>query len=137
MLDPLVRPRDMRSHRPTPNGRASSGGPPCETANQSPDEVDYAPDIAEETPRGFAFEKVVPAEGLTADDIVVFDGHVVEVAADPDDADRVRLVIIPALGPPSKGGPDQREIVLLCPRDMAFGVARAWNMELAPRPNRP
>jgi hypothetical protein len=68
--------------------------------------------------------------------IIVLDGHVLEAAADPDDPDRVRLVITPALGPPPGRDPDHREIVINAPRDMKFGTARPQNIDLAPLPER-
>jgi hypothetical protein len=88
-------------------------------------------------PFGLRFERAVPAAEVAHEDIVVLDGHVIEVAPDPEDADKVRLVLVPALGPPSQGSPDPREIVILCPRDMVFGVARPWNIEMASRQDRP
>ena len=75
-----------------------------------------------------------PAGDLDAGKIVVFDGHVVDVKSDPDDRERVRLVLVSALGPPPGRTPDQREIEVICPRDMVFATARPENIDLAPLP---
>jgi hypothetical protein len=48
---------------------------------------------------GPAFGAAVAAGALKQGTIVVLDGHVLETASDPDDPGRVRLVIVPALGP--------------------------------------
>jgi len=47
----------------------------------------------------------------------------------------VRLVLVRALGPPGKT-PDQREIEVVCPRDMIFATAQPHNIDLAPLPPR-
>jgi hypothetical protein len=83
-------------------------------------------------PYGLAFTAAVAAEDLEAGTIVVLDGHVVERSADPDDPDKVRLVIRAALGPPPGRDPDRREIVVIAPADMRFGTARPQNIEIAP-----
>ena len=88
-----------------------------------------------EKPYGLAFGAEVPAGDVTRGTIIVLDGHVLESAPDPDDPERVRLVIIPALGPPPGDHPDQRTIVISVPQDMALGTARPENIELAPLPN--
>jgi hypothetical protein len=80
------------------------------------------------------FGEARAAGELDTGQIVVLDGHVVDVTPDPDDPERVRLVLIRALGPPSGRGPDQREIELICPRDMIFGTALPHNIDLAPLP---
>lgn len=90
----------------------------------------------QEEPYGLAFGGAVPAEALQAETIVVLDGHVLEATVDPDDPDRVRLVMTRALGPPPGRDPDRREIVVIAPRDMMFGTARPENIELAPPPER-
>jgi hypothetical protein len=87
-----------------------------------------------EEPYGLAFGRAVPAEDLEEGTIIVLDGHVLEAAVDPDDPDRIRLVITPALGPPPGRDPDHREIVIIAPRDMMLGTARPQNIELAPLP---
>jgi hypothetical protein len=87
---------------------------------------------SEQKPYGLAFGRAVPAEELEAGTIIVLDGHVLERTVDPDDADRVRVVITPALGPPPGRDPDHRGIVVTAPRDMLFGTARPENIELAP-----
>jgi hypothetical protein len=83
-------------------------------------------------PYGLAFGDAVPAAELDPGQIVVLDGHVVDVKPDPDDPDRVRLVLVRALGPPPGRTPDQRPIEVVCPRDMAFATAHPHNIELAP-----
>jgi hypothetical protein len=89
-----------------------------------------------EQPYGLAFGGAVRAGDLQEGTIVVLDGHVVEAGPDPADPGRVRLVIVPALGPPPGRAPDQREITISAPRDMRFGTARPENIELAPLPQR-
>jgi hypothetical protein len=78
----------------------------------------------------------VPAEELNPGTIIVLDGHVLERTVDPDDPERVRVVITPALGPPRGRDPDHRDIIVIAPRDMLFGTARPENIELAPLPER-
>jgi len=90
----------------------------------------------EHQPYGLMFSEARPAAELDAGQIVVLDGHVVEVTPDPADPDRVRLVLVPALGPPPGRSPDQRAIELTCPRDMVFGTALPHNLDLAPPPAR-
>ena len=89
-----------------------------------------------EQPYGLAFGEARAAGALEQGQIVVLDGHVVEVGPDPDDPERVRLVLVRALGPPPGRDPDQREIAVVCPRDMVFGTARSYNVDLAPLPPR-
>jgi hypothetical protein len=50
-------------------------------------------------------------------------------ALDPKDASQVRLVLVTALGPPPGDDPDQRELVLSCPRDMKLGTAIPHNLD--------
>jgi hypothetical protein len=83
-------------------------------------------------PYGLAFGDAVPADELDPGQIVVLDGHVVDVRPDADDPDRVRIVLVRALGPPPAGTPDQRPIEVVCPRDMVFATAHPHNIELAP-----
>jgi hypothetical protein len=80
--------------------------------------------------RGLTFEKAVPAERLTPGEIVTLDGHVISATIDPDDPERVRVVVVAALGLRPGERPDQREIVISCPRDMAFGTAVPRNIQL-------
>jgi hypothetical protein len=87
---------------------------------------------AEEQPHGLAFDKAYPAGELQEGQIIVLDGHVLEVKPDPDDPELVRITLARALGPPPGRAPDQRRIELVCPRDMAFGTAVPHNIELAP-----
>ena len=88
----------------------------------------------EKKPYGLAFAAAVPAGDVTPSTIIVLDGHVLESAADPDDPERVRLVIVPALGPPPGRHPDQRKVVVSVPRDMALGTARPHNIDPRPLP---
>ena len=87
-------------------------------------------------PYGLMFGEAQAAGELDTGQIVVLDGHVVEVTPDPDDPERVRLVLVRALGPPPGRSPDQREIELTCPRDMIFATALPHNVALAPLPAR-
>jgi hypothetical protein len=64
--------------------------------------------------RGLTFEKAVPAERLAAGEIVTLDGHVLSATIDPDDPERVRLVVVSALGARPGEPPNQREIVISC-----------------------
>jgi hypothetical protein len=88
--------------------------------------------IPEDQPRGLAFRASVPAEELHEGQIVVLDGHVVGVTPDQDDPERVRITLVPALGPPPGNNPDRRPLEIVCPRDMVFGTAAPHNIELAP-----
>jgi hypothetical protein len=90
----------------------------------------------DDQPYGLAFGGTVPAEELEQGTLIVLDGHVLERMTDPDDPDRVRIVITPALGPPPGRDPDHREIVITAPRDMIIGTARPENIDLAPPPER-
>ena len=88
----------------------------------------------ERQPYGLMFREPRAAVDLDRGDIVVLDGHVVEVRPDPDDSERVRLVLVRALVPPPDRNPDQREIELIWPLDMVFATAEPQNIELAPPP---
>jgi hypothetical protein len=90
----------------------------------------------EQQPYGLMFGGARAAEELEIGQIVVLDGHVVEVTPDPDRPERVRLVLVGALGPPPGTKPDQREIELSCPRDMLLGTALPHNIDLE-LPTRP
>lgn len=86
---------------------------------------------------GLMIDAARPAADLQVGEIVTLNGHLVEVRPDPGDADRLRLVLVRALGPPpGKGTPDQREIEVVCPRDMLFSTATPYNVDLAPMPPR-
>jgi hypothetical protein len=91
--------------------------------------------VEPEKPYGLSFGQARPAGELDTGQIVVFDGHVVEVKAESDDPERVRLVLVRALGPPGST-PDQRDVEVICPRDMIFSTAQPHNIELAPLPAR-
>ena len=80
-------------------------------------------------PRGPRFDKALDAERLEVGQVVVVDGRVLETGPDPEDASRVRLVLVTVLGPPPGDDPDQREMVLSCPRDMNFGTAIPHNLD--------
>jgi hypothetical protein len=74
-------------------------------------------------PRGLRFDKALAAERLEVGHVVVVDGRILESGPDPEDASQVRLVLVTALGPPPGDHPDQRELVLSCPRDMELETA--------------
>ena len=80
--------------------------------------------------RGLMFEKAVTADRLRPGEIITLDGHVISASADPEDPERVRLVVVAALALPHGEAPDQREIVISCSRDMAFGTAVPRNIQL-------
>jgi hypothetical protein len=86
----------------------------------------------ERQPYGLMFAGARAAAELERGQIVVLDGHVIDVKPDPDYPEKVRLVLVCALGPPPGRSPDQREIEVVCPRDMKFGTAEPHNIELAP-----
>jgi hypothetical protein len=92
--------------------------------------------MTDDEPYGLMFREARAAAALGSGDIVVFDGHVVDAKPDPDDEGRVRLVLVRALRPPPGKSPDQREIEVVCPRDMVFGTAVPHNIEIAPPPPR-
>jgi hypothetical protein len=85
-------------------------------------------------PYGLAFGAALPASDLHEGQIVVLDGHIVGVKPDPADSGRVRLTLVRALGPPPGTDLDQRQIEVVCPRDMVFGTAVPHNIDLAPLP---
>jgi hypothetical protein len=91
---------------------------------------------SEQKAYGLAFGRAVPADELDPGTIIVLDGHVLERTVDPDDANRVRVVITPALGPPPGRNPDHRDIVITAPKGMLFATARPENIDLAPMPER-
>jgi hypothetical protein len=82
---------------------------------------------------GLRSDKDVIAHRLVSGQILTLDGYVMSAGPDPADPGRVRLVLARALGFKDEG-PDQREIVLSCPRDMVFETAVAHNIELTPPP---
>jgi hypothetical protein len=88
----------------------------------------------QERPYGLTLGAATAAGELEKGEIVVLNGHVVELEPDPDGG-RVRLVLVRALGPPGRT-PDQREIEVVCPRDMLFATGHPHNIELAPLPPR-
>jgi hypothetical protein len=87
-------------------------------------------------PRGLSFDKALAAERLEVGQVVVVDGRVLESSPDPGDPSQVRLVLATVLGPPPGDQPDQRELVLSCPRDMELGTAIPHNLG-PPAPNAP
>ncbi len=89
---------------------------------------------ARREPHGLVSDKNVTADRLVSGQIMTLDGYVMSVGTDPADPGRVRLVLARALGSGPDERPDQREIVLSCPRDMAFEVAVPHNIELTPPP---
>jgi hypothetical protein len=89
---------------------------------------------ARSEPRGLMSDKTLTADRLVSGQIVTVDGYVMDAAPDPADPGRVRLVLARALGLKPDDRPDQREIVLSCPRDMVFETAVPHNIELTPPP---
>ena len=91
-------------------------------------------------PRGLRFDNALAAERLEVGHVVVVDGRILESSPDPEDPSQVRLVLVTALGPPPGDHPDQRELVLSCPRDMELGTAIPHNLDrpatTAPQPGR-
>lgn len=85
-------------------------------------------------PQGLRSDKNLTADHLVSGQIVTLDGYVMSAGPDPADPGRVRLVLARALGSGPDERPDQREIVLSCPRDMAFETAVPHNIELTPPP---
>jgi hypothetical protein len=79
--------------------------------------------------RGLRFDKALAAGRLEVGQVVVVDGRVLEHGPDPEDASQVRLVLLAVLGPPPGDHPDQRELVLRCPRDMELGTAIPHNVD--------
>jgi hypothetical protein len=51
-------------------------------------------------PRSLRFDKALAAGRLEVGQVVVVDGRVLESSPDPEDASRVRLVLVTVLGPP-------------------------------------
>jgi hypothetical protein len=84
-------------------------------------------------PRGLRSDKDVIAHRLVSGQIVTLDGYVMSAGPDPADPGRIRLVLARALGFKDER-PDQREIVLSCPRDMMFETAVPHNIDLTPPP---
>jgi hypothetical protein len=89
---------------------------------------------ARSEPQGLRSDKTLTADRLVSGQIVTVDGYVMNAGPDPADPGRVRLVLARALGLKPDERPDQREIVLSCPRDMVFETAVPHNIELAPPP---
>jgi hypothetical protein len=90
----------------------------------------------ESQPFGLSLDKAVPAEELEEGQIVVLNGYVMEAGPDPDDPDRVRVVIVRALEGRATKPSDRRDIVLSVPADMKLGTGEPFNIELAPPPAR-
>jgi len=84
--------------------------------------------------RGLVSDRELTADRLVSGQIVTVDGHVMSAGLDPADPGRVRLVLARALASKPGERPDQREIVLSCPRDMVFETAVPHNIELVPPP---
>jgi len=79
--------------------------------------------------RGLLFDKPLAAGRLEAGQVVVVNGRILESGPDPEDPSQVRLVLVTALGPSPGDHPDQREMVLSCPRDMELGTAIPHNLD--------
>ncbi|HTU06889.1 MAG TPA: hypothetical protein VMG13_15155 [Trebonia sp.] len=87
-------------------------------------------------PRGLVGDKTLTADRLVSGQIVTLDGYIMSADSDPADPGRVRLVLARALGLTPDERPDQRDIVLTCPRDMMFETGLPHNIELTPPPPR-
>jgi hypothetical protein len=70
------------------------------------------------------FDRAVAARALEPGQVVVLDGRVVDVGPAPEGAERARIVIVTAMGPPPGDRPDPREIVLICDCGQSFSTAR-------------
>jgi hypothetical protein len=90
--------------------------------------------IHEPQPYGLMLKEARAADELESGDIIVLDGHVLDVKSDPNEPGRVRVVLARALGPPPGTSPDQRPIELICPADMSLATAAPHNVDLAPLP---
>jgi hypothetical protein len=86
-------------------------------------------------PYGLRFMGAAPADDLEHGQVVVLDGRVVGTRPDPDDAARIIVTLVAALGPPPGTDPDRRAFEVSCPRDMAIAKAEPHNMNLAPLPS--
>jgi hypothetical protein len=84
---------------------------------------------------GLRFERPVPARELQPGQIVVVDGHVVEAAPDPDDPERIRVVVARLLAG-VESQPDDGTLVVSIPRDMRIATARLFDGEPLPPPER-
>jgi hypothetical protein len=80
--------------------------------------------------RGLLFDKALSAGRLEAGQVVVVNGRILESGPDPEDASYVRLVLVTAWSPGrGPSAPDQREMLLSCPRDMELGTAIPHNLD--------
>jgi hypothetical protein len=79
--------------------------------------------------RQLLFRRPVAAEDLDEGQIVVVDGHVVETVPDPEDPDRVRVVLVRLLA--GVDG-DRREVVLSVPADMKLATAEPVEGDFQP-----
>ena len=70
------------------------------------------------------FDRAVAARALEPGQVVVLDGRVVDVGPAPEGAERARIVIVTAMGPPPGDHPDPREIILTCEGGQSFSTAR-------------
>jgi hypothetical protein len=74
------------------------------------------------TPLGLRFAETVSAGELREGQVVVVDGGVLETRPDPDDFERVRVVVV-RLVAGVEAVPDPREVVVTVPRDMKIATA--------------
>ena len=77
---------------------------------------------------GLRFERPVPAHELQPGQVVVVDGHVVEAAPDPDDPERIRVVVARFLAG-VESQPDDGTVVVSVPREMRIATARPFDGE--------
>ena len=83
---------------------------------------------AEKKKIGLRFEGARRADGLQRGQIVVIDGHVVEIRPDPQDAQRVEIVIARFLAG-VEGQQDERTVVVSVPSDMRIATAHRFDGE--------
>jgi histidine triad (HIT) family protein len=85
--------------------RRSAAAEPCGVAGALSGSGLYRSGMAQdEQPYGLLLAATHAAGELAPGQIIVLDGHVVGVRPDPDDPQRVRLVLVRALGPPPRRG---------------------------------
>ena len=87
--------------------------------------------------RGLLFDKALAAGQLETDQVVVVNGRILESGPDPEDPSQVRLALVMAWSPGGgPSAPDQREMVLRCPRDMKLATAIPHDLD-GPTTNAP
>ena len=79
--------------------------------------------MPEEKRFALRFGAPVAAQDLAEGEIVVVDGHVVEVGEDPDDPSRVRIVVDRALAGVKADEPDSGPVILSVPAGTKLATA--------------